>query len=295
LKHSRVRGRGRRAGIDIGGIVVRSLALLALVASFVLGAHWLISDHVSNSAELSLSDPAGFSLNSFHLPALSLHSRRVVYPYSVVPGGVTSAAELRQVAAHDGVVAQHYSGFDYNRAHVVQVTQPKLVYLSYRRGDHVYWSSKQASLHVGETLLTDGKITARTRCGNQVSVLPQANTSPNEPMMSELDRPDAVASGMERFPGNLASNLFDMDPALPIQPTSHTPGFYGPPGVLVPFPVGGGGTQKPKTPGGGGCSGPTCDTPVPPPPPAPVPEPATIVLLFTGGAAVLARMHSKKN
>ena len=293
MKHSRVRGRGRRAGIGIGGIVVRSLALLALVASAVMGVHWLTSDQLSNPLQLSLSEPSGLSLDSFHLPAFPWHSRRVVYPYSVVPGGISSAEELRQVAAHDPVVAQHYSGFNYSRAHIVQVTQPKLVYLSYRRGGHVYWSSKQASLHVGEQLLTDGKITARTRCGNQVSVLPQANTSPNEPLMAELDRPDAVASGTERFP-EMASNLFDMDPALPIQPSSHSPGYYGPPGTFVPFPIAGGGSSSSPKPDS--CTGAGCG-PIPPPlpPPAPVPEPATIVLLFTGGAAVLARVHSRKS
>ena len=106
---------------------------------------------------------------------------RVVYPYSVVPGGVRSGEELQNVAAHDPAVAQHYSGFSYKQARVVEVSEPKLVYLSYRRGDRIYWSRKQAKLHVGEKLLSDGHITARTRCGNQVSVLPQANTSPNEP------------------------------------------------------------------------------------------------------------------
>src|SRR5690242_8970729 len=158
-------------------------------------------------------------LKAFPSPSLQLRNRRVVYPYSVVPGGVASTEELRDAIAHDPVVAEHYAGFDYKSAHVVEVSQPKLVYLSYRRGDKILWTKKQATLRQGEKLITDGKITARTRCANQVSVLPQANTAREEPTMAELDRPDAAASGMQQFaPSAFDSELFDMDPGLPFAP-----------------------------------------------------------------------------
>jgi len=214
---------------------------------------------------------------------------------------VASSEELRQAAEHDAAVSEHYSGFDYKRARIVKVDQPRLVYLSYRRGDHIFWTRKQASLHKGEKLLTDGHITARTRCGNQVSVLPQANTSPQEPTMAELDRPDSMASGMERaLPSNFDSKLLDYDPGLPLGPSAPGNSFAGgpPPGGFMPMPIGGGGISvNPTNTCPPGDTSPACThnpPPPPPPPPPAVPEPGTFVLMISGAAAVLARMRHKK-
>jgi len=235
-----------------------------------------------------------------HPEKVQPRNRRLVYPYSVIPGGVTSGAELREIAAHDAAVARHYTGFNYNRARVIEVREPRLVYLSYRRGNKVYWTRKQASLHQGEKLLSDGNMTARTRCGNQVSILPQANTSSEEPLIAELDRPDAVGSGIEALPSNLNS-LLQVDPGMPLRPSSPVGGGTlpggGPPGGFVPLPIGGGGggSNPPPAPGGGGGCTPNCKTPQPPvPPPATVPEPGTVVLVLSGAAAVFARFRKQR-
>jgi hypothetical protein len=267
-------------------VVVRSLAFLAVLTVCGVCVRWISSD-AHPYAYLLNSPVAGHNeelslLAGPHSLAIQSRNRRLVYPYSVVPGGVESAEELRQVTAHDAIVAAHYSGFDYKRARVIEVDRPRLVYLSYRRGGQIYWTRKQASLHPGEKLLTDGQMTARARCGNQVSVLPQANTSPEEPMMAELDRPDAVASGMEEFPANFDSNLLNVDPVMPIAPSSPGNTFVGggrPPGGFVPLPIAG---------GGGGASTPDA-------PPAPVPEPGTVVLVLSGVGALWARWRLKKH
>ncbi len=39
---------------------------------------------------------------------------RPAYPYSVIPGGVGSGEELRQISDHDPVVAQHFQGLTIN-------------------------------------------------------------------------------------------------------------------------------------------------------------------------------------
>lgn len=106
---------------------------------------------------------------------------RPVYPYSVVPGGVRDARELKWAAEHDPVVAAHYAGFDYDHARIVRLTLARTVYLSYRIGNKVYWTAHRVSLKKGETVLTDGKITARTRCANRVEEMPQQATSRLEP------------------------------------------------------------------------------------------------------------------
>ena len=308
MKHSRRRARSRRRGsVAFAGIVVRSLAFLTLLAGCVAVTRW-ISQEGARNVELLLPSSHSVARDISVLagpqpPDIQARNRRLVYPYSIVPGGVTSAAELREAADHDPVVAEHYRGFDYGRTRVVEVKEPRLVYLSYRRNGKVHWTHKQASLHKGEKLLTDGKITARTRCGNQVSVLPQADTLLEEPTMAELDRPDAVASGMESLPSNFDSSLLSVDPALPTGPSSPGSGLGGgpvggvPPGGFIPLPIGGG----PGVPISNGCvpkpNKPCQNLPPPPPPPPPpaVPEPGTVVLVASGVAAMLARVRKSRS
>ena len=310
MKHSRVRGRSRRRARrpQVAGAVIRSLAFLFLLAASVLGVQWARDGfHRSGIAGIldnSSSGPSLTVLAGLPEPQIQSRNQRLVYPYSVVPGGVRSAAELRDATAHDPVVAKHYAGFDFERARVTEVVQPQLVYLSYRRGQQIYWTRKQASLNIGEKLITDGHITARSRCGNQVSTLPHTETSPEEPTMAELDRPDALASGIEQ-PSALSSDLLHVDPILPLGPS--TPGgggFPAGPGVNVPPPIGGGGGGVTPPPGGGNCppkstakncqhAPPPPPPPGPPPPPSPppAPEPSTLVLAISGAAAIFARLR----
>lgn len=282
--------------------MVRSLAFLLLVVVCVAGLR-LVSEGIHLYSDY-LGRPSARQIQSLsvlagpQVAAIQARNRRLVYPYSVIPGGVSSADELRDAADHDSVVAAHYAGFDYKRARVIEVDRPRLVYLSYRRGGQIHWTRKQASLHPGEKLLTDGRITARTRCGNQISVLPQANTLPDEPLIAELDRPDAVASGTE-FPSSFDSRALQIDPVMPIGPGSTTAGGTlvgpGPPGVSMPFPVGlpiaGGGCVPKKT----GTDDPKHNKCKPEPPPETVPEPGTVVLVLSGAAAVFARLRQKRH
>ena len=115
-----------------------------------------------------------------------------VYPYSIVPGGLKSAQALRQAAASDKAVARHFSQFDYSRAHLVRLTEPREVYVSYRIRDTVFWTQKRIRLQAGEMLLTDGKITARAKCGNQVSSTAKPEVSNEEPEEDVLDQPVAL-------------------------------------------------------------------------------------------------------
>ena len=288
-------------------MVVRGLAFLLLVVVCVAAIRLISGDSQSRPRQLKSALPdTGPSLSALAGPRMgkvTARNRRVVYPYSVVPGGVSSVEELRQVAAHDPTVARHYAEFNYSRSRVIEAKQSRLVYLSYRRDNKIYWTHKQASLHPGEKLISDGQITARTRCGNQVSVLPRAETSPEEPPIAELDRPDALASGIEAFPSNLSSNLLNVDPGMPVGPSSGSGGGMlpgGAPGAFVPIPIGGpigapgGGGGPVGTPGGGGCIT-NCNPGPPPPPPATVPEPGTIVLVLSGAAAVVAKYRKAEH
>jgi hypothetical protein len=144
---------------------------------------------------------------------------RPVYGYSVVPGGVKDAHELKWVAQHDPVVASHYAGFDYDRARVVRLAVARNVYVSYRLGNRVYWTRRRISLKKGETVITDGKITARSRCGNRVEEVPQQATSASEPPVAKFDEPmmPAIGPGLLNHPLPFQSAL--LNPAgLPAGP-----------------------------------------------------------------------------
>ena len=119
-----------------------------------------------------------------------------VYPYSVVPGGVKDPDDLRYKALRDWVVRRHYAHFDFSHARLERATEAREVYLSYRVRDSVFWTRRRIRLHLGELLLTDGKITARARCGNQISDTAKPDVSEEEPDQDILDRPVAEIESM---------------------------------------------------------------------------------------------------
>jgi hypothetical protein len=216
---------------------------------------------------------------------------RPVYPYSVVAGGVKDAAELKWAAEHDPVVAAHYAGFDYDHARVVRLVLARTAYVSYRIGNKIYWTRRRITLKKGETLLTDGKITARTRCANRVEEAPEAAFSPSEPPAFKFDEPLPMLPAEANPPVPYQSSLLNrpgppgLGPAPPL-------GLYTPIGTgnwipISPPPLPGvcgigkkpkpteevevRGKKKPGNPcGTGGAGG------------GVVPEPGTWVLLASG-------------
>ena len=120
---------------------------------------------------------------------------RTVYKYSVVPGGVRTVQELKWAVDHDPVVAAHYAGFDYDHARVVKLVLARTAYISYRIGNKVYWTRHRVSLKKGETVITDGKMTARSRCANRVEEMPQQATSESEPPAERFDEPAQPQAG----------------------------------------------------------------------------------------------------
>ena len=208
-----------------------------------------------------------------------------VYPYSVVPGGVKNPNELRSVAARDYVVRRHYAHFDYNHAHLVRATAAREVYLSYRIRNTVFWTRKRVRLHPGELLLTDGKITARARCGNQISEAAKPEVSEEEPDEDVLDQPVAVLDAPS-LPMRPALSPPDLPSGQPIPPRLFAGGFsfpYEPVGVGWPSghcPADDQvihGTCRPKRHHG-----------------PPVPEPSTMVLLGSGLALILRRYQTTR-
>jgi hypothetical protein len=204
-----------------------------------------------------------------------------VYPYSVVPGGVKDLDHLRDAAARDSVVRRHYAHFDYGHAQLVRVSEAREVYLSYRIRDTVFWTRRKARLHVGELLLTDGKITARAHCGNQISDTAKPEVSEEEPDEDVLDQPVVAALEPPSLPVRPMLAPPDLPAGAPTAPKLFAGGFIFP---LVPSGV----------PIASGCPADQtvvkghCHKHHPPV----VPEPSTLVLIGSGLALILWRYRS---
>ncbi len=133
-----------------------------------------------------------------------MRALRPNYPYSVVPGGVYSPAELRFALEKDPVVRAHYSGFNVNSAHLVTLVEDRFQYVSYRQNNRIYWTSKRLRIPKGEVLLTDGQNYARTRCGNRLCPTLQGPASPHEPSSALLTLPEAKPQSLTVGPIQLA-------------------------------------------------------------------------------------------
>jgi hypothetical protein len=176
-------------------------------------------------------------------------NERIVYRYSVIPGGVRSREELAASITSDPVVAKHYADFAVQRASIVRSEETQFVHVSYRIHNNVFWTAKTVKIPKGETLITDGQSSARTRCGNKVSVLPQEPISQEEPPIETFEIP--IIAGTEPPPLDLArlpEPALELRPDLPLTPYIGThpprilPYYYRPlfsmntPGLDVPEP-----------------------------------------------------------
>jgi hypothetical protein len=283
----------------------RVLAILGL--GLVLGSILLSAAFRSSPGSVSVvsSSTTAILPSQLDIAVRSASPQRRVFPYSIVPGGAQDGAELRYALLRDPVAAKHYANFRTEAARVVKLAQDRQAYVSYRIGDHVYWTSHKVTLHAGETLLSDGINLARTRCGNRVSEVP-GPTHPSEPSEALMNAPlpprlpevtnEPVAGDPQFESGPVAVALLSPSPngrfAVPLTPL----GCCGvvmregrpsiPPPVVPPVkppvtpPVQPPVTPPPVTPP------PVVPPPVVPPPvvPPPVatPEPASWELLLVG-------------
>jgi len=157
----------------------------AFLASFVLTQQFK-----TRPGQLLGNQPA------FSVPALEAQRKlqptkneRLVYPYSVIRGGVLSRQELVWEMSRDKVVAQHYANFEIDKAKVVNAEETQFMHVSYRIRNSVFWTAKKIKISKGEPLITDGRQYARTRCGNRVSAEAVQPVSEEEPVVEMFERP----------------------------------------------------------------------------------------------------------
>jgi len=212
-------------------------------------------------------------------------SDRPVYPYSVIPGGVSSKTELQNVLRHDAVAAAHYADFQTRFARVIRLVGAREVYVSYRLGDHVYWTRNRITLRAGETLLSDGAHLVRARCGNRLSET-SGPSSPSEPLAEAFDLPiTPILPGWSPVDVPAPPPVLNDPSQISIALNSPQPGppdNAGPVIPIFPFPCCGGGRPSPP-------NSPLLPQPGPGPTPPPVatPEPSSICLLVVGLIALV--------
>lgn len=207
-----------------------------------------------------------------------------VYPYSVVPGGLASAKALREAAANDRAVSRHFANFDYNHARLIRLTEPREMYVSYRIRDTVFWTQKRIRLQPGELLLTDGKITARAKCGNQVSDTAKPEVSNEEPEEDVLDQPVALEPIGPSLPVRAALEPPELPVGQPVSPKLYANSFTFP---YAPF-------NLPLPPRNCQFVNGDLDKNCHPHRKPVAPEPSTVVLLLSGLAAISWRYRKNK-
>lgn len=280
VRKIRLRRLGVLAALTLGGFAVWS--------ALTPGNHGQIAPDYSS---------AFLSAGSQESPQSSLEGRnaaRTIYPYSVIPGGVNSAAELRNSVTHDPVVAEHFEGFHVGRARVVRLNEDRTLYVSYRLGNRVYWTKNRFKLLKGETVITDGEHMARTRCGNRLAEAPEGPILAAQPAFEAA--PPAVAEVLPGAPALLGAPfapgevLLIPPPTSGIAPSSGFPsgGIFPPPGI----PIAGGPPSHGVTPPPG--SPPLVPPPIIPPS-VPTPEPETLLMLVTGLAGIWFGRKKRKS
>ncbi|WP_223465910.1 PEP-CTERM sorting domain-containing protein [Massilia soli] len=179
----------------IGVAVVAAVAGLAVVGLMVEPEHAIAARSAMAETAVPPKTAPG-TAQPAPAPAPAAAERRV-YPYSIIPGGVSGKEELASVIKTDKVVAAHYASFDVAKAFKLTVQKPRAVYVSYRKGDQVYWTSRKLMLVKGEMLLSDGRNEMRARCANRISDTPQFPVEVNEPSAEELDSVMAVSMDLD--------------------------------------------------------------------------------------------------
>jgi hypothetical protein len=301
----------RRLGA-LAVLILESVVVSVLLPSYNYG----YSARNSTVGKLSATAAAGARVtdSDWLAPAPVLgKTDRVLYPYSVIPGGVRNSAELRNAVAHDDTVAQHFADFNLGNARVVQLREARAVFVSYRIGSRIFWTKNRLKLPAGETVVSDGEHMARTRCGNRLSEVPIGPVFNNEPLPEAMEIP--ADGGLLAAPESLSELPLAVPPTtsivvppqvpgsiyipivpplFPISGTPSTPGFPSGPPATAPPPSGPPSSGAPPT--GPPPSGPP-PPPLPPPlPPPPIstPEPSGLVMLATGcGCVWLLRRRAR--
>jgi hypothetical protein len=232
------------------------MAILTAIAICLLRFQMADRDAVV-AAEITASSPA---------PVVRPASapKKVVYNYSVIPGGEPNVADFCGQIQSDAA----FHGFNCNVAYETSLRSPISVFMTFKKNGRIYWTKHPVSVKAGELMYTDGHRSFLARCGNEIGFAPQQPTMEiDESLLSEPTLPASppvlalAPSGSSVAPG-------DFVPRPPSVPTG-VPAYVAPDVASVSSPArsgfspawlataaavplliwhGGGGNQSPAVP-----------------------------------------------
>lgn len=161
-------------------------------------AAWLLITALTGCQQRGAVTAVGEGSAPATVSEAALTDNQMVYPWSVVAGGVDSSKAMGKAMAADPVVGAHYAGLQPDSFHPERLTEKKQGYVSYRIRDKIYWTRRMVTLAAGEQVLTDGKTLVRGRCGNLFSETPREPVAPlaEEPPEKKMDEPVRAAQLM---------------------------------------------------------------------------------------------------
>jgi hypothetical protein len=198
--------------------LVIAVAAIALLEAVLLTRH----QHQSGAPAVTTSHQRSFPpiTQTGHFRDFA----RPIYPLSVIRGGAYTSEEANAAIDRDPVVASHYAVFQRAQLKTARSPFTHAVYVSYRRGNDIYWTRRPIALHQHETLLTDGVSYARARCGNRISLTQQLPVSDDEPASDVLDSPEADDFQQPAL----------LEAAVPLDTGSLSPAIASSPGGVLP-------------------------------------------------------------
>ena len=236
-------------------------AVLVLIAALLLALLCCLA--ISGPSSHELTWPIILTSIGEVGPSFDYRAARKIHPYSVVPGGLLTIAEVENSIAADPVVARHYRDIHMENLLLRRTAAPMDVFVSYRFQNAIYWTSRKIHLPKGELLLVDGNKMLRAGCGNRVVFeLPPESPSREPPPIE----PPLVVLELGSPP--LLTPREPFVPTLELPPRQK-PGIW-PPVFLSPFAC-------------CGEYGPWTSSP----PAVATPEPPPLLLLGTGALLVL--------
>jgi hypothetical protein len=263
----------------LGALAV--LILEGVLVSVALPYNYGCRPRTSTNENIPAASVQASNDSDWYAPSPELdQTDRILYPYSVIPGGVRNSVELQNAVAHDDVVARHYSDFDIGKARVTRLSEARSVFVSYRVGSRIFWTKNRVNIPAGETVVTDGEHTARTRCGNRLSAVPVAPVLKEEPSPEAMEIP--AGGALVAAPEELPVLPLVAPPASTIVVPEHSAGSIFIPPIVPIFPLGG----SPYSPGIPAGTPPPPIVPPPPQTPVSTPEPSDFLMLTTGLACI---------
>lgn len=160
-----------------------TLGWKSLIVACILAGYWLAVQPPSQKQDLG---ELGQPIESRPPEVIT---KKIVWRYSVVDGGVHSEADIEAARANDPIVDEHYR-YTPRPDRLVLIQAMAKGYLSYRKGDQIYWTKNQVEftdwVWAGD-VGGEFRPVIRARCGNRVSDVPMLPVEDKQPDLDVLE------------------------------------------------------------------------------------------------------------